>query len=850
MKTKMYGKLAVMLALLIILTSGSIVNAYLGEDGTEATILRLDREFSSASSKVGKVETITYRITGDAIVYDPPKEIALVVDVSGSMGGYLGGKTKINILKKTVKDFVEKWENRNCSICIVPFSDRVVNQPALYDMSLADDVDNLLDDISDLSAYGSTNIGDGMRVAYHTLKNSGNANASKYIVTLSDGEPNKYSYYNTYSSYYTGDGIVNRIRSSSTMGLEYCTSIMGNIILNSTYKSFVIGFATDDSLVDRLNAIGQSSGAARLDNGNYHYFAGSQADLDKVYSDISNIIDNDKAITGTTFSELLPVGTVIEPGAVSELESQGFQIIDNYPDPDDPENRVRTKITKALNDCLFMGKKYPEATTAPQNITYQLKPYAFSIKIVYTTPGTKVFKDIDASVAYDDPFMPGAHMSYAGAGASIVVIQPVTGISKTDAIVMPDQIGEPGMISARVLPNVAPNIAYDESIAGWTVTGEKDKSGNTASPGSIISISEPAVPNPLNDTRTVRGLEAGSAAVEAVSSGTDLGGSPVRITCNVYVVDGKVANITMNNGDIRDLNSYAVKYLIGIPADTGTEEMTFSNWRLKDPADAEYINMDPSGTAEAVKTLSEDIPVLVDVDYSASVGSPDSPDYTEVHLKKVAEGIITVAQPVTGVTVEGAVLMAGSGREISAEVEPADAYNIKISSWKFVNESGEDVTESNSIAEITSVAGDENNIRRNVKGTGCGKLTVVAETAGYNADNEKVRGYNTIFVTDAECDAEKTVTLWSSGVSIGTVSHMPSGLSGSIRYSYALANTSDSSKLSVDVNTGEIKGLQLTASPVPVTILAQYFDADGNATGQQKTLTCVVTVAEPDIDIN
>ena len=835
MRIKIRKKLAVILGLLMILTSGATVNGYLTENGTEATILRLDREFSSTSSMVGKVETITYNLTGDTIVYEPPKEIALVVDVSGSMSSSMGGKTRIKVLKEAVTSFVEEWEGSNCKICIVPFSYYVKSEPVLVDMKQSDCLEDLDEIISDLTANGNTNIGDGMRIAYHTLDNSGNSNAAKYIITLTDGEPNLYTKNND-GSYKTGSGISSKTGSGTAKGLEYCTSIIGNKIKLRSFKSFVIGFATAPSLEANLNSIGTSSGAAELANGKYFYYAGSQTELNQVYTDISDIIASDVPFESAAFTELLPEGTVIEPAAVTELESQGFIIIDNFPDPDG-SGKLRTKITKSLSGSIFLERKYPEATTSPADRTYQLKPCSFSISIVYTTPGNKVYKDVDASIDYDDPFQNVAYRAYAANSESVAVTQPVTGISNTDVIIMPDQNESPGIITAKVLPDTAPNIAYDKAIASWTLTGAVDATGASISPEAVISITDPAVPDPLNSKKEVVGLVAGKAYAEATSAGTTLDGAVVKGTSTVYVVDGKMSNILMNNGNIVNLDDFTTKFILGI----ANENMSFVNWRLKNTADAAYITVTESGTATAISSLQNNVPLLVDVDYT--VGSPGSP---EVHLTKTIEAEITVAQPVTGVTVTGTAVMKDLSSEVTAVVEPADAYNKRIGSWILKDETGIDVTSTSTIAAFTSSL-DPNNCEIGVEGKGVGKVTVIAVSEGFNASSARVIGSSTIYVVDATCETAKTVTLWSSNGKIVPVSHIPEGALGHIKYTFT---SGDASKVEVDSSTGVIKGLELTPSPVEVTILAQYCDEGGIPTGQEKVLTCQVSVDEPNIDIN
>ena len=867
MKSKMGKRIAFLLALLLVLTSGTAVHGYLTEEGTPAEMIRLERIVSSTSSMVGKAETITYNITGDTIVYDPPKEIALVVDVSGSMQWDINGRTtrrtseqRITMLKNAAVSFVEKWVGRDCKISIVPFSDYVIGAPELVNMEESRSLIKLKTTINNLAAVGGTNVGDGMRVAYNTLNSSGDTQASKYVITLTDGAPTAYSINSSRdTSFYTGTDILTSTNrriydENSEKPLEYC-SLMGSRIMNSGMKSFVIGFATESNLIGKLNTMGRDSGAARLSNGNYHYYAGSASELNQVYSDISKAIAEDIPFTSALFSELLPEGTIVEPEAVSKLEAEGYVITANYPDPADPENKIRTLITRSLSGNLSLARKYPDASTAPKDRVYQLKPYSFQIRIEYTTPGIKTFKDTDASVFYSDPFNPKDDIKYCNTSESVSVIQPVSGMSNTHIIVMPGQNESAGIVTAKVLPDTAPNIAYEKSIARWSITGSKDVKNNPVGDGSVISIGDPSVPDPLNAAKAAAGLMAGKAYVEAVSAGTNSSGAPVSGKSVVYVVEGKVDAIAetaeidaipMTIGITRDLNNYARKWIPfpdehAIKNKVSGDYMTFSNWRLKDPADAEFITIEASGTAKGVKALEHDVAVLVDVKYHV----PDSDPSNIILLTGTIEGVLSVGQPVTGVVVTGAAIMAGNTATISAAVTPDNALDKKISIWKLRDEGGVDVTGLGTTVIILRNTDPVNNTVLEVKGESSGKVTVTAESSGKNSAGNTEIGNDEIYVVDAVCADTLSVILWGSG-EIDHEALVPSGASGHIKFTFT---SDDPGKVSVNSN-GKVNGLGLTTTPVTVRIRAEYCNPDGSPTGQTKELTCNVSVSKPAVDIN
>lgn len=850
MKGMKAKRITALLLMLVFLISGIQVNAYLTEDGREAEMIKLERIVSSTSSLVGKVETITYNLTGDTIVYDPPKEIALVVDVSGSMEWDVNGKTtrvqndkRIQILKNAVKNFAAKWKDRNAKICIVPFAYYVAAQPELISMTDANCMDRLSRAIDALVANGGTNIGDGMRVAYHTLNNSGNPEAAKYVITLTDGEPNVYSCVSTSqkNNFFKGAGIIasNRAITNEAKGLQYCTTEIGSLILNNDrFRSFIIGFATPASLVNNLNSIGRNSGAAQLSDNNYFYYAGSQERLNQVYTDISDIIASDVPFSSALFSEVLPAGTTVDEAIRPRLAEEGFVIKDDYVDPNDPDLKVRTQISKSLSGNISLTRKYPEATTAPKDRVYQLKPYSFTINIVYTTPGKKVFEARDGKINYDDPFKNQAYTAYCKESQSVDVIQPVSGLENGHAIVMAGQVEAPATISATVLPNTHPNIAYDRAIKSWRVVEATDVGNLPAGAGEIIEIITPEPADPLNGTLQVKGLKAGRAYIEAETQGTDINGGTVKGTSVVFVVDAALNSASMNKDDELNLNDYAVKYVpITETAEVRSEYLTFSGWRLKNSSDSDFVELETTGQVKAKRSLEKNIEVLVDARYT--VGTPGAPGYVNVH--KTISGFIEVAQPVEGVELNNLILMAGTetGR-INAVVKPDDAYNRIIKAWRLLDEDG-------GIVEITPL-GDALNSSIEVVGKKGGVAVVEAVSAGADSEGNNIGGQATVYVLDASCPESIEVGLWSKQEFIAE-GYVPT--KGSIKFTYISA---DPESVAVEVNeeNGEVtlRGYKLTDEPVLLTVTAEYYDENGQATGKIKELLCEVKVTESEIDIN
>lgn len=136
-----------------------------------------------------------YRTEDRPMTEDVSGAMVFVLDTSGSMSDYTrfnnGSVRKINALKSVSKDFLTKFKDRsNLQIGIVEFNDA-----AHTPISLRSPLDEtLMDEIDDLSAGGGTNVGDGIRVAYHMLKDyndidESHKEANKYMILLMDGMP-------------------------------------------------------------------------------------------------------------------------------------------------------------------------------------------------------------------------------------------------------------------------------------------------------------------------------------------------------------------------------------------------------------------------------------------------------------------------------------------------------------------------------------------------------------------------------------------------------------------------------------------------------------------------------------
>lgn len=127
---------------------------------------------------------------------DTQAAVAMVLDKSGSMGEnteYNGVNTaKIDALRSEARKLVNSFSGLdNAEISIIPFSTNANN---VLELTTAKNSSTLLSYIDSQfkNASGGTNIGDGIRRAYHILKeyndeSLANKEANKYLIILMDG---------------------------------------------------------------------------------------------------------------------------------------------------------------------------------------------------------------------------------------------------------------------------------------------------------------------------------------------------------------------------------------------------------------------------------------------------------------------------------------------------------------------------------------------------------------------------------------------------------------------------------------------------------------------------------------
>lgn len=369
--------LKLLLALIFTLSQMPIISAI---GGTSTT--RGQAQPNNIVSGVNEEFTISYTINPEEISkteLDPflykEKEIVLVIDTSGSMND----NGKLSTIKTVAKNFIDKFKDESkTSIAIVKYSNYSETVSGLVKK---DKFNTLKNSITNLTAVGGTNIGDGLRRAYYILENS-NANANKYVILMTDGVPTAFtakigtvSYSSDY--WYNVGTIINNSgeydfssinefqfekanpsnanyivyngSNTITNALNYATE-MGTTISssNKNIKSSVIGFGSGTK-TEVLDEIAESLNTTAVN-------ASDGTKLNEIYTNIANQIVSD-------LSKPIQISIPIPAGLEVTQLPVGLSI--------DPNTNLITGSTGTVNYKL-VGDKYI-ADAINLNISYKAK---------------------------------------------------------------------------------------------------------------------------------------------------------------------------------------------------------------------------------------------------------------------------------------------------------------------------------------------------------------------------------------------------------------------------------------------------------------------------------------------
>lgn len=248
-----------------------------------------------------------------------PVDIALVLDVSGSMSETMGETTKLAALKKAAKEFLTNTTNKNAAIAdngnkirvsLVKFasdkSNRVGNDMHWWNGNYTQIVSNLTDDMNALSASvdalqagGATRADYGLEKANAVLAGA-RANAKKVVVFFTDGEPNSHSGFD--------DGVADTAVKNAKTLKDSGTTIYSVGVFSKADPS-----DTSGNFNAYMNAVSSNYPKAttyrnlgtRVDGGSYYMIASNSEGLSKVFDNIQQTITSTNGYTGVTIQDTL-----------------------------------------------------------------------------------------------------------------------------------------------------------------------------------------------------------------------------------------------------------------------------------------------------------------------------------------------------------------------------------------------------------------------------------------------------------------------------------------------------------------------------------------------------------------
>lgn len=251
-----------------------------------------------------------------------PVDIALVLDVSGSMSEAMGKTTKLAALKKAAKEFLTNTANKNAAIAdndnkirvsLVKFASnkRDITGNNHYNSwgekhnytqivnNLTDNMNTLSASVDALQAGGATRADYGLEKANAVLANA-RANAKKVVVFFTDGEPNSHNGFD--------DGVADAAVKNAKTLKDSGTTIYSVGVFSKANPSDTSGkFNAYMNAVSSNypNATTYKNLGTRVDGGNYYMIASDSEGLSKVFEDIQQTITTTNGYTGVTIQDTL-----------------------------------------------------------------------------------------------------------------------------------------------------------------------------------------------------------------------------------------------------------------------------------------------------------------------------------------------------------------------------------------------------------------------------------------------------------------------------------------------------------------------------------------------------------------
>lgn len=242
-------------------------------------------------------------------------DIVLVLDVSGSMDDPINGhgsQDKIDVLKSAVKGFIDKVAEKspNSSIAVVKFAgkektetgnDKYKSRGYYYNYSqtvidltaAGTGAAALKDAVNALDPDGSTAADYGMNRAKSIIDSVKNNDHQKVVIMFTDGEPN-------HSSGFETDVANDAIKASKSIkeagATVYTIGCFGTTPSDTSDTGKYMNYVSSNY----PNATSMTSGGAKADPANYYKTVSNAADLNNIFTDISQTIGGTTVTLGST----------------------------------------------------------------------------------------------------------------------------------------------------------------------------------------------------------------------------------------------------------------------------------------------------------------------------------------------------------------------------------------------------------------------------------------------------------------------------------------------------------------------------------------------------------------------
>ena len=255
-----------------------------------------------------------------------PVDIALVLDVSGSMSNAMGGTTKLAALKRAAKEFLTSTANKNAAIAdndnkikvsLVKFASEKRKEVGndTYQVGfgpfaetrnytqivndLTGDMKALIASVDNLQAGGATQADYGLEKANDVLADA-RANAKKVVVFFTDGEPNSS---NGFDENVANAAVENAKTLKDSGTTIYSVGVFSKADPSDTSGDFNAYMNAVSS--NYPNAMTYKNLGTRVDGGNYYMIASNSEGLSKVFEDIQQTITTTNGYTGVTIQDTL-----------------------------------------------------------------------------------------------------------------------------------------------------------------------------------------------------------------------------------------------------------------------------------------------------------------------------------------------------------------------------------------------------------------------------------------------------------------------------------------------------------------------------------------------------------------